>query len=129
MLHRVILGSLERFTGALIEHFAGALPLWLAPMQCVIIPVSEKVLSYAEGVEKTLVDNDIRVTLDRSNERLQKKIREAEVEKVPYMIVVGEKEASDESLSIRSKAKGDIGQFKMAEFIKTIKKEVSEKKK
>jgi len=127
MLHRVILGSLERFTGALIEHFAGAMPLWLAPTQCVIIPVSEKAISYAERVEKSLMDEEIRVELDARNERLQKKVRDAEVEKVPYMIIVGEKEAAKGSLSIRSKSQGDMGEVKLADFVQMIKKEIREK--
>jgi len=127
MLHRVILGSLERFTGALIEHFAGAMPLWLAPTQCVIIPVSEKAISYAEKVEKSLIDEEIRVELDARNERLQKKVRDAEVEKVPYMIIVGEKEAAKGSLSIRSKSQGDMGEVKLADFVQMIKKEIREK--
>ena len=127
MLHRVILGSLERFMGALIEHFAGALPLWLAPTQCVIIPVSEKAFAYAEKTKASLVENDIRVSLDSRNERLQKKIRDAEVEKIPYMIIVGEKEAAAESLSIRSKAQGDIGILNLDEFMQMIKKEIQEK--
>lgn len=127
MLHRVILGSLERFMGALIEHFAGALPLWLAPTQCVIIPISEKALVYAKKVEEFLVDKDIRVSLDASNERLQKKIRNAEMEKTPYMIVVGEKEAAGEVLSIRSKAQGDMGIMTAEEFIQMISKEIKEK--
>ncbi|MBN2453244.1 MAG: threonine--tRNA ligase [Candidatus Omnitrophica bacterium] len=127
MLHRVILGSLERFTGALLEHFAGALPLWLAPTQVIIIPVSEKVLSYAKKVEKTMVENNLRVELDYRNERLQKKVRDAEMEKVPYMVVVGEKEASDGSLSVRSKAQGEMGRLMIDEFIQMVKKEIQEK--
>lgn len=127
MLHRVILGSLERFMGALIEHFAGALPLWLSPTQCVIIPVSEKALSYAREIQKMLLENDIRVTLDTRNERLQKKIRDAEVEKAPYMVILGETEASEKSLSVRSKSEGEIGKLKPEEFIQMIQKEIKEK--
>ena len=127
MLHRVILGSLERFTGALIEHFGGALPLWLSPTQVIIIPISEKVLSYAKKVEKVMVDNDIRAELDHRNERLQKKIRDAEVVRVPYMVVIGEKEAAEDSLSVRSKTQGEMGRFMMDEFIQMLKKEISEK--
>ena len=127
MLHRVILGSLERFTGALLEHFAGALPLWLSPTQAVIIPVSEKVISYAKKVEKMLTENGFRAELDHRNERLQKKVRDAEVEKVPYMLIVGEKEASDGSLSVRSKAQGEMGRLMIDEFIQMMKKEVQEK--
>ena len=127
MLHRVILGSVERFTGALIEHFGGALPLWLSPTQVAIIPVSEKVMSYAKKVERMLVESGIRASLDSRNERLQKKIRDAEVEKIPYMVVVGEKEAAEQSLSIRSKAQGEMGRLMADEFIQMLQKEVKEK--
>ncbi|MDP2929905.1 MAG: threonine--tRNA ligase [Candidatus Omnitrophota bacterium] len=127
MLHRVILGSLERFMGALIEHFAGALPLWLAPVQCKIIPVSDKVNGYAENIWRALSTNDIRVEMDDRNERLQKKIRDAEVEKIPYMVVIGEKEESIGMISVRSKAQGDIGRMKLGEFIERIRKEIKEK--
>lgn len=127
MLHRVILGSLERFIGALIENFAGAMPLWLAPTQCIIIPISLKAADYARCVEKTLVENDIRITMDSRNERLEKKVRDAEIEKTPYMVIVGEKEAKTDSVSIRSKAKGDAGVMKLDKFIETIKREIAEK--
>ena len=120
MLHRVILGSLERFMGALIEHFAGAMPVWLAPTQCVIIPVSEKALSYAREIQNVLIDNEIRTTLDASNERLQKKIRNAEVEKIPYMVILGETEIAEKSLSVRSKSEGDMGKIDLEEFIQMI---------
>ena len=127
MLHRVILGSVERFMGALIEHFAGAMPLWLSPTQCVIIPVSEKAMDYGQKVKNIFIDEGIRATIDSRNERLQKKIRDAEVEKVPYMIIVGEKEAYNDSLSVRSKAAGDMGEMKTDAFIQMIKKEIKEK--
>jgi threonyl-tRNA synthetase len=127
MLHRVILGSVERFTGALIEHFGGALPLWLSPTQVVIIPISEKVISYAKKVEKIMMENNIRAELDHRNERLQKKVRDAEVEKVPYMVIIGEKEAAENSLSVRSKAQGEMGRFMIEEFIQMLNKEISEK--
>lgn len=127
MLHRVILGSLERFTGALLEHFAGALPLWLAPVQCVIIPVSEKASPYAATIADALKGAEIRVTVDFRNERLQKKIRDAEVEKIPYMLVVGEKEAQERTVSVRSKAQGDMGKKGIEEFAQMIQKEIDEK--
>lgn len=127
MLHRVILGSLERFMGALIEQFAGAMPLWLAPVQCVIIPVSEKVNEYAENVWRTLFSAGARVEIDNRNERLQKKIRDAEVEKVPYMLIIGEKEESIGMISVRSKAQGDIGRMKLGEFMEKIKEEIEKK--
>lgn len=123
MLHRVILGSLERFTGALIEHYAGALPVWLSPVQCVIIPVSDKAFSYAAKVDDKLRQSGIRVNLDSRNERLQKKIRDAEVEKIPYMLIVGEKESKEESVAVRSKSKGDLGAMPIDKFIVLIKKE------
>jgi threonyl-tRNA synthetase len=127
MLHRVILGSLERFMGALIENFAGALPLWLSPTQVAVIPVSEKFDEYTRKVEKALLDADIRVSVDARNERLQKKIRDAEVEKTPYMLIVGEKEALAGTVSVRSKAKGDIGSVDISEFINTVKQEILKK--
>lgn len=127
MLHRVILGSLERFMGALIEHFAGAMPLWLAPTQCVLIPISDKALGYAMRIQSVLIEKNLRVSLDSRNERLQKKIRDAEVEKIPYMIIVGEKEAAGEVLSIRSKAQGDMGIMTTEEFTQMIEKEIKEK--
>jgi len=127
MLHRVILGSVERFTGALIEHFAGAMPLWLAPVQCTIIPVSERGVPYARQIEKTLLDHQLRVSFDARNERLQKKIRDAEMEKVPYMLILGETEAIENAVSVRSKAQGDIGKMRAEEFIQMLKKEIHEK--
>ncbi len=127
MLHRVILGSLERFMGALIEHFAGALPLWLAPTQCVIIPISEKAAEYSKKTETLLKEQGLRVALDSRNERLQKKIRDAELAKTPYMIIIGEKEAQAGALSIRSKAQGDLGIMMPDEFIQMITKEIKEK--
>jgi threonyl-tRNA synthetase len=127
MLHRVILGSLERFMGALIEHFAGAMPMWLAPTQCAIIPVSEKAFQYAKKVESILTALEIRVSLDSRNERLQKKIRDAEMDKVPYMIVLGEKEAAEGTLSVRSKTQGDMGKKTIEEFVQMLKKEIDEK--
>ena len=127
MLHRVILGSLERFMGALIENFAGALPLWLSPTQVAVVPVSDKVEAYAREVEKAFLQEEIRVSIDLRNERLQKKIRDAEVEKIPYMIVVGEKEAAARSLSVRSKSKGDMGNMGIPEFIGMVKKEINAK--
>ncbi len=127
MLHRVILGSLERFTGALIEHFAGAFPLWLAPVQCVIIPVSEKTAVYAAGIENRFLEAGIRVRLDSRNERLQKKIRDAETEKIPYMVVIGEKEAADGSVSVRSKSEGDIGKMMPEDLLATLKKKIEKK--
>jgi len=127
MLHRVILGSLERFTGALLEHFAGALPLWLSPTQVAVIPVSEKAAEYGSVVVDVLRQTGIRASIDLRNERLQKKIRDAEMEKIPYMVVVGEREAADRTLSVRSKSGGDMGKKGIEEFIQMITREINEK--
>ncbi len=127
MIHRVILGSLERFTGALIEHFSGAMPLWLAPVQCVIIPVSEKVVDYGLAVMQALRDSGSRVNIDDRNERLQKKIRDAEMEKIPYMVIVGEKEEQARAISVRSHSQGDAGRMELKDFILMMTREVQEK--
>ncbi len=127
VIHRALLGSFERFLGVLIEHYAGAFPTWLAPIQVVIIPISEKNLKYADFLKERLLKEDLRVVVNARNEKMQKKIREAEVEKIPYMLVAGDKEARSESISVRSKQKGDQGAMKLDEFITIIKKEVEEK--
>ena len=110
-----------------MEHFAGALPLWLAPVQCVIIPVSEKSGPYAATLADAFQTAEIRVSVDFRNERLQKKIRDAEMEKIPYMVVVGEKEAQERTVSVRSKAEGDLGKKSIEEFIQMISREITEK--
>jgi threonyl-tRNA synthetase len=128
MLHRVILGSIERFLGALIEHYGGAFPVWLSPVQAVIIPISDDHKDYAGKVAQALRDKDIRVEIDDKGGRMQHKIRDAEVQKVPYMLVVGGKEAQAESVSVRERGKGDLGAMKLADFMKKIVNEVEEKK-
>ncbi|HPM43257.1 MAG TPA: His/Gly/Thr/Pro-type tRNA ligase C-terminal domain-containing protein [Candidatus Omnitrophota bacterium] len=103
------------------------MPLWLAPTQVIIIPVSERGINYARHVEKVLLDQGIRVNFDARNERLQKKIRDAEMEKIPYMVILGETEAVENSISVRSKAQGDIGKLRLEDFIQMLKREVQEK--
>ncbi|MDO5650325.1 MAG: threonine--tRNA ligase, partial [Gallicola sp.] len=125
MLHRTILGSFERFLGVLIEHFAGKFPLWLAPVQVKIIPVSEKFLDYAKSVESSLAKEGFRVELDERNEKLGYKIREAQLEKVPYVFVVGEKEVEDGSVSIRKRDGEVVGSMKLDEVISEFKEKVS----
>lgn len=127
MLHRVILGSLERFMGALLEHYAGALPLWLSPNQVTIIPISAGLEEYAVLIKQKLEDKDIRVSLDSSSETLNKRIRQAEVEKTPYILVVGEREAKQNAVAVRKRSKGDIGAMPWEDFIKLIKKEIEDK--
>ncbi|WP_202903569.1 threonine--tRNA ligase [Neofamilia massiliensis] len=127
MLHRALLGSFERFLGILIEHFAGKFPLWLAPVQLRVIPVSEKFLPYAEEVEKTFKDAGFRIDLDRRDEKLGKKIRDGQLQKIPYVFVVGEKEVEGKNISVRARDGIDLGVQEIDEFLEKIKKEVEEK--
>lgn len=125
MIHRVIYGSIERIMAILIENFAGAFPTWLAPVQVKVLPIAEKFNSYAEKVKKELEEKDIRVELDGRNETIGKKIREAQLEKVPYMLVVGEKEETTNTVAVRKRGAGDQGAVSVADFIKSITKEIS----
>lgn len=127
MLHRVILGSLERFLGALLEHYAAAFPLWLAPVQAMIIPVRKEDEPYAGQVKERLILSGLRVELDLSNETLTKRIRNAEVEKHPYIIVVGAKEAKENKIALRKRGLGDQGQIGLEEFIGKAKTEITNK--
>ena len=130
MVHRAILGSYERFLALLIEHFAGAFPLWLSPIQVKILPVSsEKHLDYAQKINALLLENNIRVEINDDNESIGKKIREAEKQKIPYMLVVGEKEAESNSVAVRPRGSRDIKTIKIEEFIEKVKKEINEKNK
>jgi len=126
MIHRVIYGSIERFIGILIEHYGGAFPVWLAPVQAKILPISEKHIDYACKVKQHLEEAGIRVELDERNEKIGYKIREAQMQKVPYMLIVGDKEAEENTVSVRVRGKGDIGQKSIEVFIEEI-KELSSK--
>ena len=128
MIHRVAFGSIERFIGILIEHFAGAFPTWLAPVQVKILPISDKHMEYARKVEDTLLEEGIRCEVDARAEKIGYKIREARLEKVPYMLVVGAKEEEEELVSVRSRFAGDEGQKKLKDFISDIKEEISSRK-
>lgn len=127
MLHRVLLGSVERFVGALLEHYNAELPLWLAPTQVLIIPIKDSVLVYAKEIKKTLEENFIRVELDDKNETLDKRIRNAELNKIPYLVVLGEREAKSRNVSVRKKGKGDLGAVAIADFVKQIKQQIDTK--
>lgn len=127
IIHRAPFGSLERFIGVLIEHFAGYFPLWLAPVQAVILPITDSQLEYAKQIERELSDNGIRVELDDRNEKIGYKIREWETKKVPYMLVVGEKERIAGAVAVRQHKKGDMGQMQRQEFLEKAKKEIAEK--
>jgi threonyl-tRNA synthetase len=127
VIHRAPFGSLERFIGVLIEHFAGDFPLWLAPVQVAVLPVSQNFIEYASTVANALKNYDIRVNLDERSEKIGYKIRDWETQKVPYMLVVGEKEQSAGAVSVRKHKKGDIGILSLSEFIDKIKEEISTK--
>lgn len=128
IIHRAPFGSMERFVSILIEHFAGDFPVWLAPTQCKILSISEDYNSYAEKCADKLRDHSIRVSVDGRSEQIGAKIRDAEKSKTPYMLIVGEKEVSDETVSVRRHKKGDIGTFPFTEFLNTITEEVDQLK-
>ncbi|MGB4834291.1 MAG: threonine--tRNA ligase [Candidatus Moraniibacteriota bacterium] len=128
MIHKALLGSLERFLSVYIEHTAGIFPLWLAPVQVKVLPISEKHLTYAEGIVTELWKSDIRVELDRSDESLGKKVRNAKVEKVPYIVVVGDQEVTAETLSVEHRSEGKIGALTLSDFLSRLQTEITEKK-
>jgi len=124
MLHRVVLGSVERFIGTLIEHYAGAFPLWLSPVQAVVIPITDRSHDYAEEIFNTLQKENIRVEIDKRNEKLQYKIREKELQKTPYMLIVGDKEKEAGTISLRARKEGNIGVVKLGEFVERVRQEL-----
>src|SRR3981081_1821085 len=125
MVHRALLGSVERFFGILIEHYAGAFPLWLAPVQAEVLPLSEKFSVYATNVTSELRAAGFRAHLDDRNEKLQAKIRDAQLQKIPYMLIVGAKEAEAGTVSVRHQSKGDLGPRPLAEFLTDLHKEIN----
>ncbi|HIU79247.1 MAG TPA: threonine--tRNA ligase [Candidatus Avilachnospira avicola] len=127
MIHRVLYGSIERFIGILTEHYAGAFPVWIAPVQVKVLPVSDKFMDYAQEVAAKLDSEGIRVEVDKRSEKLGWKIREAQKEKVPYMLVVGEKDMNDKTVSVRSRKQGDEGAVALSEFMDRVKKEIADK--
>jgi len=120
MLHRTILGSMERFLGILIEHYAGAFPAWLAPVQAVVIPIADRHMEYAEEVSKDLMDADVRVEVYSESEPMKIKIAKAQQQKVPYMLVVGDKEADARTVAVRERTQGDIGAMALGDFIEMV---------
>jgi threonyl-tRNA synthetase len=128
MIHRAPFGSLERFIAVLIEHCAGNFPLWLAPVQVKVMPISDKSNEYAQKVLKLLKNAEIRAEIDERNEKIGKKIRDAELMKIPYMVVLGEKEAAAEKLAVRKHHHGDLGKMDVAEFIHLVTEEVDSRK-
>jgi threonyl-tRNA synthetase len=128
VIHRALFGSIERFFAILLEHYAGNFPVWLAPVQVAILPVSEKHVDYSQNVYKELFDDGFRVILDDSNERVGYKIRIAETKKIPYMMILGEKEEEKKIVSIRRHLDGDLGQMSLVNFKSKLRKEINSKK-
>jgi threonyl-tRNA synthetase len=120
MIHRAVYGSLERFLGIVIEHFAGAFPLWLAPVQMLVIPVSEKFDAYAQRVHRTLLDRGIRAEADLTGDRVGYKIRGASMQKLPFVIVVGQKEEESGTINVRSRDDGELGEMTLEAFFQRI---------
>jgi threonyl-tRNA synthetase len=126
MIHRAPFGSMERFVAVLIEHTAGKFPLWLTPEQAVILPISEKFNNYAKKVENLLNYYDIRTLVDERNEKIGKKIRDNELKRIPYLLIVGEKEAETETISVRKQGEGDKGSMTIDDFAKMIQSDINE---
>lgn len=126
MIHRAPFGSMERFVALLIEHTAGKFPLWLAPTQAVVLPVSEKFNDYAYDIVKVLKKNDIRAEVDDRNEKVGRKIRDNELKRIPYLLIVGEKESENEEVSVRKQGGEDKGTVKLSIFVEDIQAEVEE---
>jgi threonyl-tRNA synthetase len=125
VIHRAIFGSFERFIGILIEHYAGAFPLWLAPVQVVVLPISDRHLGYAAAVREQVQAAGLRVQLDERQEKIGYKIREAQLQKVPYMLVVGDRESAETTVSVRTRKGGDQGSTPLAAFIEAARGEVA----
>jgi len=129
MIHRAPFGSMERFVAVLLEHCAGDFPLWLTPDQVMILPVSEKYHEHAEKLNEMLKRNEIRTLIDMRSEKIGRKIRDAEMKKVPYMLIVGEKEMNENTVSVRKHGQGDLGSMSAEEFVAFIDKQVKEEQK
>lgn len=127
MIHRVVFGSIERFIGILTEHFAGAFPAWLAPVQARVIPITDRHAAYAQGVADRLEQAGVRVELDRRNEKINYKIREAQAQKIPYMLVTGDKEAGQGTVAVRHRTKGDLGVMPVGDFEQLLLEEIRTK--
>jgi threonyl-tRNA synthetase len=116
MIHRALFGSMERFFGVLIEHYAGAFPLWLAPVQVAVLPITDRINEYAEEVGRELRAAGLRVEMNLRSEKIGAKIRDAQLQKVPFMLVLGDREMEQKAVAVRERASGDIGAMSIAEF-------------
>ena len=120
MVHRALYGSIERFFGILIEHYAGAFPVWLAPVQAAVLPITDRQTEYARGVQRQLEAAGIRATVDERSEKVNLKIREAQMQKIPFMLVVGDREQQNGQVAVRNRKHGDLGAKPLAEFMAEI---------
>jgi threonyl-tRNA synthetase len=127
VIHRAIFGSLERFIAILIEHYAGAFPLWLAPVQTIVLPIADRHLEYAASVQNRLKAGGLRVALDERQEKIGYKIREAQLQKIPYMLVVGDREAAEGAVSVRERSGGDKGSSSIDAFLASVLAEIVSK--
>src|ERR1035441_9224872 len=127
MVHRALYGSIERFFGILIEHYAGAFPVWLAPVQAAVLPITDRQTEYARAVQRQLEAAGIRATVDERNEKVNLKIREAQMQKIPYMLVVGDREQQNGQVAVRNRKHGDLGAKPLAEFVADIRKVIEAK--
>ena len=128
MIHRALFGSFERFIGILIEHYAGEFPLWLAPVQALVLPIADRHAGHAEDVAATLRDRGLRVQLDERTESIGKKIRDAELLKVPYMLVLGDNEQESGSVAVRRHREGDLGSLGVDEFAERALNEIADRR-
>ena len=127
MVHRALFGSFERFIGILTEHFAGAFPVWIMPEQVRVMTISEKFSDYAKEINDKLLDAGIKSELDNRSETIGKKIREAQLQKIPYMLIIGENEMENNTVAVRRRGKGDIGSMTLEQLIAAVKKDIDEK--
>ena len=128
MIHRALLGSIERFFGVLIEHYASKFPLWLAPVQVKILPITDDQNEYSEEIRLLLKENNIRAELDNRSEKIGHKIRESELQKIPYMLIIGNKELENKSVSVRLHGVGDKGTYKLQDIIDLLSAEIADKR-
>ncbi|MCA9819157.1 MAG: threonine--tRNA ligase, partial [Cyanobacteria bacterium HKST-UBA01] len=127
MIHRAVLGSMERFVGGLIEHYAGAFPLWLAPTQVLVLPISDRHQEFASKVHQQLRDNDIRAHIDNRSETVNYRIREGQMQQIPYMVVIGDKEEAEGKVAIRHRRDGQAGILTVDELLAKLKSEIDSK--
>ncbi len=128
MVHRALLGSMERFFGVLVEHYGGAFPLWLAPVQAVLIPIADRHIEYAESAADRLRQAGLRVEIDARAERMQAKIRDAQLQKAPYMLVMGDREIEAEAAAVRLRSGEDLGAINLDELVARMRAEVEERR-